>query len=553
MSNIMTAPEFPELEPLIQVSKGQPYPIEQLPPRMREAAEAIAYHVQAPLPLAGNAVISSAAYLAQRLVNAPDPINEHGQPCSLFTLTLGNSGDRKSSCRNLACKAIDEREKRNRQLQAQRLAEIQEQAEQMKPKEQAAFLRANAEPDAQTLFTDTTFESLTGGFIRGASACAWDTDEGGQVLGGHSLKSDTRNATLGGLTKVFDNGKIERNRSKANAEGSGVAYNRRLTVSLLAQEIVVREELTDPLLQGQGFLARFLFASAESLAGTRFLTSERMEENACDDPRLQSYWQRCRELLDRELPKGAEVGEVGEVGELDPPVLPMDDEAKAVWRVLYNETEGEQAQGGDLFGLRPFASRAGQLAYRLAAVFACFEGLDTIDADTMNRACAFVRYSLSEWSRYVGRGAADPLASKAQALIDWLISKGIAAIDKATLNRLGKEGPTRGNAKQRDAVIKLLVNHRYLLPDGEALMLNPQIHAVNSAESAESAEPRASAGSASADQVRKGAEKVRSNGNGGNSSADRPHSSAPLPQSEPRAVTGFPHNPHNPQGSRYEI
>lgn len=547
MSSIMTAPEFPELEPLIQVPKGKSYPIEQLPPRMREAAQAIAYYVQAPLPLAGNTVIAAAAYLAQRLVNAPSRHGDKGEPCSLFLLTLGNSGDRKSSCRGLACKAIDEREKSARQLQAQRWADVLEQAEQMKPKEQAAFLRTNAEPDAQTLFTDTTFESLTGGFIRGASACAWDTDEGGQVLGGHSLKSDTRTATLGGLVKVFDDGKIERNRSKANAEGSGVAYNRRLTVSLLAQEIVVREALTDPLLQGQGFLARFFFASTESLAGSRLLTSEQMEENAWNDPKLQHYWQRCRELLDRELPQGAEVGE------LDPPMLPMDAEAKRVWLAFYNETEKEQAQGGDLFDLRPFASRAGQLASRLAAVFACFEGLETIDADTMNRACAFVRYSLSEWSRYAGRGAADPLASKAQALIDWLISKGIAAIDKATLNRLGKEGPTRGNAKQRDAVIKLLADHRYLLPDGEALILNPQIRAVNSAESAENAEPRASAGSASADQVRKGAENVRSGGTSGQPSALLPHSSAQLPQSEPRAVTGFPHNPHFPQGACYEL
>ena len=47
------------------------------------------------------------------------------------------------------------------------------------------------------------------------------------MLGGSSLKADTVAATLGRLTKSFDDGHFERTRSRGNAEGSGVAYMRR--------------------------------------------------------------------------------------------------------------------------------------------------------------------------------------------------------------------------------------------------------------------------------------------------------------------------------------
>lgn len=70
---------FLEPKPLLpDIAPPTPYPIESLPKVMQAAAMAIASHAQAPLALAGQCVISHAAYLAQTRVNAPDVLNPNG-------------------------------------------------------------------------------------------------------------------------------------------------------------------------------------------------------------------------------------------------------------------------------------------------------------------------------------------------------------------------------------------------------------------------------------------------------------------------------------------
>jgi hypothetical protein len=39
------------------------------------------------------------------------------------------------------------------------------------------------------------------------------------------MKADTRNQALGGYTKLFDDGYVERTRSKSNLNGSGRAHD----------------------------------------------------------------------------------------------------------------------------------------------------------------------------------------------------------------------------------------------------------------------------------------------------------------------------------------
>ena len=68
-----------------------------------------------------------------------------------------------------------------------------------------------------------------------------------------------------------------------------------------------------------------------------------------------------------------------------------------------------------------FASRASQLARRLATVFAYFEGLDRIDASTLKGACEVVKHSLNEWATYSDIEVRTE--SDAEKLIKWLIRK----------------------------------------------------------------------------------------------------------------------------------
>lgn len=433
------------------------YPVEALPPVMRAAALAIAEHVQAPLALAAQCVIGAAAHLAQTRINAPHIHKQEGMPASLFMLTLADSGDRKSECRRLAFRVVDDAEREARTTHRQACAVIEAEAAQYKGKKREEHLDANPlPPDPRTQYSDATFEPIAGDMIRGTAAASWDTDEGGQMLGGASLKADTRTATIGGLCRAFDTGDFERTRSRANLEGSGFAYSRRLSVHLLAQSVAVAEALRDPLLRGQGFLPRFLFAAPVSLAGTRLLTAEQMGRRSWADPRLQAYWERCRAIQ-------ASPGHINrDTSEVRPPVLALTAEGEAEWLAFYNEVEGEQGALGQYAGLRPFAGRAGELARRVAAVLAFFEGRDRIDGEAMRNACAIVRHSLEEWLRYTDRATVDPDRQQAAKLLEWLGEKGWREFEARALQR---EGPScvRKSAQRRDKLLAILAEHGHLI------------------------------------------------------------------------------------------
>jgi hypothetical protein len=517
-----------------------PYPLDALTDEMRGAVEAIVEHAMVPAAIAGQCVIGAATHLAQTRVNAWHFKGKPGgAPCSLFMLSLFDSGEGKSSARDLAFKTIDQAEKEARAQHRQACAEIMASADQLKGKARDEFLAANPlPPDPKTQYSDATFEPLAGDFIRGKPAASWDTDEGGQMLGGHSLKADTVRATLGGLTTAFTSGKFERTRSRGNAEGSGVAYNRRLSIHLLAQPVAVAEALSNPLLVGQGFLARFLLAAPDSLAGTCFVTVESLRRSAYADPRLQAYWSRCNEIAASPEHIDPETGEVA------PPELMPDADAERVWVDFRNEIENERGPLGRFAGLKPFAARGAEQALRLAAVLGCFEGVESIDADFMRRACELARYSLAEWLRYTDADAVDPEMKRAAELMSWLRDpKRTASWQSFHVNTLGKSGPVAlRSAKVRDKVLAVLVKHHHLLTsDKKQFRINPLAEA---ADSAETQQPRSIA---IAEGLRKGAESVRFTPATRPAFAELPQTSANLPQAEIQQPRGLPQNPQNPQ------
>ncbi|MDP3845938.1 MAG: DUF3987 domain-containing protein [Pseudomonas sp.] len=261
-ASLMTVVKVPAIEwrtpdALPTEPPPKPYPTASLPATMRDAVRAIAHHVAAPEVLAAQCIVANAAYLAQTRVNAPHLNNPDGMPCSLFQLALADSGDRKSECYRLAFKTVEEVERTARDGYAAEAAEFRSMQDGLSGKALKEFNAKETPPaNPRTLYADTTFEKIVMDFVNGMAAAAWVTDEGGRILGGHSMKADTVAATLGGLVKLFDSGRAERDR--VGEFSSGIAYDRRFSLHMLAQEVTVREALNNPLLQGQGFLPRFL-------------------------------------------------------------------------------------------------------------------------------------------------------------------------------------------------------------------------------------------------------------------------------------------------------
>ena len=412
--------EWGELLPLAQseTAANNPYPIHALPPLAKDAVMAISEHVQSPIAMTAQCVIGAMSHIAQAHVNAPHPFSPQGEPCSLYLLTEGQSGSRKSTSRNMADKAIIQHERKQYELYRRDLEQWKSGQASLGKKDREAYCAENPPPnDPSTLYSDITLESIAGLYVDGIlNNASIASDEAAQFFGGHTMKGDTRNQALGGYAKLFDDGSVERTRSKSNLNGSGRAYDVRLTFNLQGQHEVLSDALKDPVLMGQGFLPRFILTVPENLAGTRLQDAIYRSKNANHDHRLIAYWTRCEYLLD-DSPRPQANHELNN-GRY---VIPMNDEAREIDSAFYNMFEELQGKGKRYEYLQAFASRASQLARRLATVFAYFEGLDRIDASTLTGACEVVKHSLNEWATYSDIEVRTE--SDAERLIKWLIRK----------------------------------------------------------------------------------------------------------------------------------
>ncbi|AWL29218.1 DUF3987 domain-containing protein [Acinetobacter defluvii] len=450
-----------ELLPLTQAESAinTPYPIHALPPLAREAVLAIAEYVQAPIAMAAQCVIGAMSHIAQAHVNAPHPFNAQGEPCSLYLLTEGQSGSRKSTSRNMADKAIIQYERKQYEQYRRDLEQWKSGQASLNKKDREAYCAENPPPhDPSTLYSDITLESIAGLYVDGVlNNASIASDEAGQFFGGYTMKGDTRTQAIGGYAKLFDDGFVERTRSKSNLNGSGRAYDVRLTFNLQGQHEVLADALKDPVLRGQGFLPRFILTIPENLAGTRLQDAIYQNKNANTDHRLIAYWTRCEYLLDdcprphadQELYNGRYV-------------IPMNEQAREIDLAFYNMFEELQGKGKRYEYLQAFASRASQLARRLATVFAYFQGLQWIDASTLKGACEVVKHSLNEWAMYADIEV--KTESDAEKLIKNILSKCI----KENTNRILKSLAAKGapshlrKAKAFDPCLNELIEFNYV-------------------------------------------------------------------------------------------
>lgn len=461
-------PSYPEPTPLLpEVEAAFPYPLEALGDVLGGAAAAIVEAVQVPAALAAQSVLAAAAMAAQPHGNAV----RDGQPIplSLFVLTVAESGDRKSAADRLALRAHHDRQSALLELYSAEQKEYRDQRDayqcarvailekaKANPASAAAGLDSLQEPEPPPLpfilVEEPTLEGLQKSLLRGYPSQGLFSDEGGQFFGGHANKPENMLKSVAGLSKLWDGAPITRTRA---AEGESASRSGcRLSAHLMIQPVVANKVLGDPILRGQGFLARFLVAWPQSLAGTRFY----QHANPGQDPRLLRYWGRMTDLLLREPPKN-------DRGELEPAELTMDADAKIVWIEAHDAIEAKLGRNGNLQDIKPTAAKGGENILRIAGVLAIAERAKSLTRSIIERASMLVSWYLGEALRLAYPAGTDPLLQQAQKVIDWLIENHWQAFDARTLQRLGPAA-ARVSAQHRNALLTLLVEHDYLLAEG---------------------------------------------------------------------------------------
>jgi hypothetical protein len=452
---LVPPPDYAEPIPLVIEDADTPYPLAALGEVLGGAAKAIVEIVQVPAALAAQSVVAAAAMAAQphaNVLRAGQPI-----PLSLFALTIAESGDRKSAADRLALRAHQERQ--------QTLLETYRQALTVYRKRRVVAEQADQEepqppPLPFILAGDPTLEGLQKSFLLGQASQGLFSDEGGLFFGGHAGKPENLLKSASGLSSLWDGSPIRRLRA---ADGESAArVGCRLSVHLMIQPVVAREVLTNPILQGQGFLARFLVAWPQSLAGTRLYR----DLNPDEDVRLQRYRRRMAQLLARTPALDVHEG-------LAPPSLTMEAPALAAWIEVHDRIEIRLGKGGELQEIKPMAAKGAENVLRMAGVMAVVEESESITCELIERAAKLMEWYLGEALRVVNPAQADSRTLLAQRLLEWLLANDWQRFEA---RRLQREGPrfVRKSARHRDELLGILVEHRQLFSrDGRAFALSP--------------------------------------------------------------------------------
>jgi putative DNA primase/helicase len=488
-----TAGDWDDPEPLAQGAKADPYPIDALPPIMAEAVREVQAYVQAPMAMVAGAALGALSIAAQGLVDIDRDSSLTG-PCSLFLLTIAESGERKSSCDGYFSRAIEQWERDRAAELAPAVAEAEGKLAAWSA-ERAGVLEAikrngkdnkpTAELKARLVamdaskpklvqvpvlrLGDTTPES-TGSKL----ATEWPSggimsSEAGVVFGSHGMGKDSQQRNLALLNILWDGGSLRV--SRRTSEGYSID-GARLSMALQTQEASLRAFVDGGkgLARGMGFFARFLIAWPESTQGSRTYCEAKAM------PAVARFNEWVRGLLDRALP-------LDSTGRLVPTRIALDPEAKAVWVAYHDSVEARLRPGGDLSDVRDVASKTADNAARMAALFHCLrygtEG--EVSADDMRRGCALAGWYLGQAQRLFAGLLLDPGIQAAAMLDSWLVarcdSESVQSLPTATVAQFG---PNSLRAKEAwGTALSVLAKHgraRLVTRDRRAMLeVNPKL------------------------------------------------------------------------------
>lgn len=462
-------------------SKPTPYPINAFTGLLRQVIEAVAYYAQVPTAMAGQCVLGALAHMGQRFIDAP--FGHSHMPASLILITEGESGSGKTQAMGLTHFKIKEYERQQYTNYLDDVSTWESDKVSLKGKELSTFLDDNPKPqNPKNLFDDATIEPILDRFISGEmNNASWTTDEAGQFFNGHTMTGDTAGSALSAITKLYSDGEVSRLRSQKSAYATPQtdAHGVRMTLLLQGQRVVLEQALTDPLMNGQGFLARALIACPEDLRGHRVWDDEkRRNDSPYDNPDLIAYWSRCQSLLDP-LPAHLPNDSTGTPQRIK---MQWAEGAEQTFYKHMQAIENRQAQGQALEYLKAYASRMAENASRIASLMAFFEGRKAITTDDIARAFMLVEYSTSERLRYLD---ATPTGEQndSEKLSSWLVDKARGK-NPPMLNRTdaynGAPKPMRKNNKVLQNELDNLESMRHIrqIKEGQRKIIevNPKLY-----------------------------------------------------------------------------
>jgi len=517
------ADSWPEPIPFDAPARLPAFPLEALPPAIAAFCSGVAdsRQVSPDLPaLVALGVLAAAAARRFRVSIKAD----YAEPVNLYIAPALESGERKSATFRDGVEPLVEWERELQEREAPRVAAAREQrsidearlehlhrqAGRTDDPTERAVLTAQAKEIAQDLTEvpaaprlmvgDVTPEKLASILAgqRGRIALA-DAESGGvfEILAGRYSGNSRANFDVFLRGHAGDDLRVDR------MDRSEIVRHPALTVIIAPQPAVLRALADEPQFRGRGLLARFLYAFPQSLVGARHFIQSSVQSQVA-----AAYRDVVRGILSVEPPEGDEPGHV----------LRLSSEALEVWRKYHDETEDRQREGGDLHGIRDWASKSPGAAARIAGLLHLAEGFRQgtgIGAETMAAAWAIVRdYLIPHALEAFTMMATDRNVGQARKIASWIVRTGR---NRLTIRDAHSNFRAFGEPADFEASFRVLENRSIIRPAPEeprtgpgrkpspAFLVNPGVLKLF-AESTESAGPNRGGNSANSEGASGGSE-----------------------------------------------
>lgn len=455
--NIAPLPLFREL------AASSKYPIESLGEILHPSVSVLHEAIQAPVALIGQSLLAAVSLAVQGHANVQ--IDNRTYPTSLYLLTIGASGERKSAVDREALFAHREYEYQRQveykqhlgsYLNAKQIYEAQQKIIVNSPKtnrseKEQLILQLGPAPVApfsqDLLIEEPTYEGLVKVLQMGRPSVGLFSDEGGRMIGGHGMSNDNLLKTITGLSGLWDGTPISRARA---GEGTVKLYGKRLALHLMVQPGVANLLLGNSTIADQGLLARCLISFPESTVGARRYKAVDLRSN----PAMKKYWDVVKSILCRPLPMASDKNE------LFVRTILLAHDAHNAWVEFHNEVESQMSNDGKYFPIRGFASKAAEQAIRISGVLTLLKDLDAkvVSKQQMQDSIELVRYYLSEFLRLNGVSALNPDLLLAKRLLEWC-----QAYNEVYLSQIYQYGPHGVREKSTAKRIAGILEQHYWL------------------------------------------------------------------------------------------
>ncbi|MFV1478665.1 YfjI family protein [Serratia marcescens] len=455
--------------PLNNVSR--PYPVQSFPPVIRNVIQSLHNNSQIPMELIGNVVLATISLTCQSLIEVIQPHTNMAEPCSLYLMTIAESGEGKTTINKQVMKPCYEFASDLIQQYEQKLIDYKRKYKTWKIRQQALegnlrqairkgyagedeeqAINKHAENEPQRLsrpnfiYEDTTLKALVEGLSEHPEA-GFISDEAITFF-----RSYLKN-TPGLLNKAWDGEMFDFRR----ADGEIYQITPCLTFSLMSQPGVFMDYINKHgvAARASGFMSRFLFSWVESSIGTR--RGNRPTIAAEYD--LETFHERVIELL--ALNKTPHPDSATQKKKLS-----LSPEAFAIWRKHRTETERKISPQNEWEHIRDIASKASSNTLRIAALLQYFyqDSSEEIQPYIVECANEIMNWYLNQASQlFYPMSERFQFEQDVRELYSWIMSR-ISQNDGYAIlkNDLEKYGPHRLRRTERlTPVLNQLISQGY--------------------------------------------------------------------------------------------